>query len=173
MKLRYAGTPVSGAFFTQDNLYRFSLWRNWAPGKPMLWIMLNPSTADEVANDPTVERCERRAVKGDYGGLEVCNVFAFRSTDPRKLKQVDDPVGPGNDGYILGCAERAKKVVCAWGNLAGTRGIEVAKMLMDHGIKLYHLGLTKMGHPRHPLYVPYEKQLEAWTCPYQLTKKNG
>jgi hypothetical protein len=158
----FVGNEQSGAEFSPCRLYRYTLWRRWAEGPTMLWLMLNPSTADETKNDPTVERCQRRAVAGEYGAVEVCNIFAYRSTDPRALRQVADPVGPENDAKILERAKRAACVVCGWGSHGGKRGFEVAERLVANGIHLHCLGLTGQGQPKHPLYVPYSDNLCEW-----------
>jgi hypothetical protein len=118
--------------------------------------MLNPSTADEVENDPTVERCQRRAIQMGYNCLVVTNIFAFRSTDPKGLLEIADPVGPKNDYYLKYAANNADLIVCAWGtngNLYG-RGEEVARNILN-GHKLTALKLSKDGIPCHPLYLPY------------------
>ncbi|MEH6402829.1 MAG: DUF1643 domain-containing protein, partial [Sneathiella sp.] len=84
----------SGAEFSDCNKYRYSLWRRWDAGPTVSFLMLNPSTADGSSNDPTVERCHRRAVAMGFGALEVINIFGFRATDPKDLKKAKDPVGP-------------------------------------------------------------------------------
>jgi hypothetical protein len=126
--------------------------------------MLNPSTATEVQNDPTVERCERRARVLGFGAFRVTNIFAFRATDPNVMRAAADPVGPGNDAAIQGSLGWADKVICAWGNhgLLGGRGEAVEAMLRQSGLPLFHLGLTGQGQPRHPLYVGYDQPPQAW-----------
>src|SRR4051812_29394299 len=108
----------SSATFSGDGMYRFRLDRKWSDGVNYCnFLMLNPSTADAVANDPTVERCQRRAQLWGYDGLIVTNLFALRSTNPDKLKAVVDPVGnPDNDDAILEAATKSGIVICAWGN---------------------------------------------------------
>jgi len=98
----------TSATFSDCRTYRYSLTRRWGDGEIQTWLMLNPSTADEVKNDPTVERCQRRAQQSGFGALEVVNIFALRSTDPSAL-YVDgiDPIGPDNDQYILDAAARS------------------------------------------------------------------
>lgn len=160
-----SGTPVigNGANFSDCGKYRYTLWRYWGTKPLMLWVMLNPSTADEVDNDPTVERCQRRAKEYGYGGVVVCNIFALRSTDPKALYSHPDPVGPYNDEAIIDAAKDAGLVVCGWGNHGQlcapgeqiSRGEEVVRMLLDEGIMPHCLKVTKRGHPGHPLYVPY------------------
>ncbi len=126
--------------------------------------MLNPSTADEMKNDPTVERCERRARANGFGAFCVVNIFAWRATDPRELLRAEDPVGPENDRAIFEKADWADQIIVAWGahGKFQQRGATVLKLLMSEGHTLYHLGLTKAQQPRHPLYVAYANQPVAW-----------
>jgi hypothetical protein len=158
------GDAVSEAVYSDCERYRYLLTRVWAPGPKALFVMLNPSTATEVQNDPTVERCERRARALGYGAFRVTNIFAFRATDPRVMRAEVDPVGPDNDAAILQSVPWADTVVCAWGNhgLHLNRGHQVEAMLRTSGAALTHLGLTGHGQPRHPLYVGYTQQPEAW-----------
>jgi hypothetical protein len=125
--------------------------------------MLNPSTADVLRNDPTVTKCIGFSKLWGYGGLDVVNLYAYRSTDPRRSGGSSDPVGPENDRVIEQIAKRASLVVCAWGVNAGARGKAVTRRLRMLGIPLHHIGLTVKGHPWHPLMVPYLKPLSAWS----------
>jgi len=153
---------ATGAKFSPCLCYRYALWRQWNPELPMInFIMLNPSTADEVKNDPTVERCERRAREMQFGTLYVTNLYAWRATDPKELKKVADPVGPENTAEILHWAKRAAMVICAWG-IRGERGGEVRTLLRAAGVQLHCLKKTDGDHPWHPLYVPYAKQPEPF-----------
>ena len=147
----------TGATFSACSQYRYRLWRHWSAEPAVLFLMLNPSTADETVNDPTVERCQRRAKEMGAGGLQVANIFALRSTDPAALYTAADPVGPDNDAAILSAANECAQVICAWG-VHGEhqgRGDAVLAMLGSAGITPHCLGTTKAGHPRHPLYVGY------------------
>lgn len=156
--IRRSPNPETGATFSDCEKYRYTLWRSWGVGDLANFIMLNPSTADESTNDPTVERCERRAREYGFGGLIVTNLFAWRSTDPKQLNKVLDPIGRENNDAIKETAAQCKIVVCAWGK-DGTimaRNESVLKMLREFcPEKLRYLKLTKDGHPYHPLYVPY------------------
>ena len=142
------------ATFSDCGRYRYTLERHWDEGQPaVLFVMLNPSTADAEKDDPTIRRCIRFAKDWGYGSLLVGNLFAWRATDPKALIGVEDPVGPGNDAALVGMRDRARGVVCAWGaNKAahGTRADTVKAMLGQS----WALGLTRGGMPRHPLYVP-------------------
>ena len=159
------GDAPSTAVYSDCERYRYSLTRVWddAGGK-VLFVMLNPSTATEVQNDPTVERCERRARTLGFGGFRVTNIFAWRDTDPRNMKAAIDPVGPQNDATIVEGAGWASSVIAAWGThgLHLNRGADVAALLGATGQPLYHLGLSKHGHPKHPLYLPYTQKPEVW-----------
>jgi hypothetical protein len=130
----------------------------------VLFVMLNPSTATEIQNDPTVERCERRARALGFGGFRVTNIFAFRATDPRVMRAESDPVGPENDAAILESAAWADRIICAWGNhgLHLGRGMKIEALLRGTGNALFQFGLTNHGQPRHPLYVGYASQPIPW-----------
>jgi hypothetical protein len=158
------GDAISEAVYSECERYRYLLTRVWAPGSKALFVMLNPSTATEVQNDPTVERCERRARSLGFGAFRVANIFAFRATDPKVMRAADDPVGPGNDAAILASVDWSDAVVCAWGNhgLHLNRGDYVVRLLRRTGAPLLHLGLTGQGQPRHPLYVGYDQRPQPW-----------
>lgn len=158
------GDALSEAVYSDCETYRYLLTRVWAPGPKALFVMLNPSTATEVQNDPTVERCERRARALGFGAFRVTNIFAFRATDPKVMRAAADPVGPGNDAAILDSVGWADSIVCAWGNhgLHLDRGARVEALLRASGARLTHLGLTGQGQPRHPLYVGYDQQPQPW-----------
>jgi hypothetical protein len=158
------------AVFSKDGLYRYELRRRWGCGDLVLWIMLNPSTADEMKDDPTIRRCIRFSQRWGFGGIVVCNLFALRATDPKRLREVEDPTGPENFRTIRAAAEECSKVVCAWGGYVekmggetflSVRPVRVFGLLRDVGCAPLCLGTTKMGHPRHPLYVPYSQNLVA------------
>ena len=159
------GDAPSVAVYSDCEHYRYSLTRNWDDaGEKVLFIMLNPSTATEVQNDPTVERCERRARALGYGGFRVTNIFAWRETDPKKMRAARDPVGAGNDAAIEEGADWAGRIVAGWGAHGAhlERGRQVEALLRQRGHEVFHLGLTKDGHPRHPLYIAYRQQPERW-----------
>jgi hypothetical protein len=160
------GDAASEAVYSPCQSYRYALTRTWAPdGRRALFIMLNPSTATELQNDPTVERCERRARALGFGAFRVTNIFAWRATDPRNMRAAPDPVGPGNDQAILAGCSWADQVICAWGTHGAhlDRGAQVLTLLAGVSDHLYHLGLTMAGHPKHPLYISYAQQPQLWT----------
>lgn len=159
------GDAPSTAVYSDCERYRYSLTRVWEPdGGKVLFVMLNPSTATEVQNDPTVERCERRARALGFGSFQVTNIFAWRDTDPRKMRAATEPVGPENDATILAGVEWADQVVAAWGTHGAhlDRGPCVERLLRATNSPVYHLGLSKAGHPKHPLYISYAQQPELW-----------
>ncbi|NVO56190.1 DUF1643 domain-containing protein [Rhodobacteraceae bacterium B1Z28] len=159
------GDAPSTAVYSDCELYRYSLTRIWnQKGHKALFVMLNPSTATEVQNDPTVERCERRARALGFGAFQVTNIFAWRDTDPRKMRAAADPVGPDNDAAILAGVDWSDQVIAAWGTHGAhlERGKAVEQLLRGTGQPLSHLGLTQGGHPKHPLYIAYSQQPELW-----------
>ena len=159
------GDAPSVAIYSECERYRYSLTRAWDPqGARITFVMLNPSTATEAQNDPTVERCERRARALGYGALRVTNIFAWRDTDPAKMRAAHDPIGPENDDAIIAGASYADCIVAAWGTHGAhlDRGPAVERLLRAKGHDLWHLGLTKAGHPKHPLYIGYDRQPEVW-----------
>ncbi|NNK78342.1 MAG: DUF1643 domain-containing protein [Litoreibacter sp.] len=162
------GDAASTAIYSPCERYRYALTRIWDPaGRKISFVMLNPSTATEVQNDPTVERCERRARTLGYGAFRVTNIFAWRDTDPFQMRKAVDPVGPENDAAISEACSWANTVVCAWGTHGAhrDRGPAVETLMRATGRRLYHLGLSKAGHPKHPLYISYAQQPILWTTP--------
>ncbi|NNE87852.1 MAG: DUF1643 domain-containing protein [Silicimonas sp.] len=154
-----ANGRISEAVYSDCERYRYALTRLWEPkGKRLLYIMLNPSKATELANDPTIERCERRAKILGYGAFRVCNLFALRETEPARLKKAKRPEGRNNSEQLLSAVDWCDDVLCAWG-VHGTHR-DQAKTLIPFLLQterpLLALGVTKEGHPRHPLYVSYK-----------------
>ena len=136
--------------------YRYSLKRIWDEEKSLVaFIALNPSTADEVDNDKTINRCIDFAKSWGAGGMCMFNVFAYRATDPTDMKAQDDPIGSENDNYLAKLSNVDKIIVC-WGNdgLHRDRANHVREILKNTGQdKLYCLDINKNGEPKHPLYV--------------------
>ena len=138
--------------------YRYTLHRQWSEAHFTLpIIMLNPSTADETEDDPTIRRCVEFATRDGFGGIHVVNLFAIRATDPNELWDFLDPIGPENDDHIGNMARAAAHfhvpVLCAWGAhpMAKDRQHDVLAMLMN--VETVCLGRTAAGRPRHPLYL--------------------
>lgn len=162
------GDAASVAVYSPCERYRYLLTRVWDPaGRKALFVMLNPSTATEAQNDPTVERCERRARALGFGAFRVTNIFAWRDTDPRAMRAAADPVGPANDAAIRDSSAWADTIIAAWGTHGAHlgRGAAVEQLLRATGRPVHHLGLTQDGHPRHPLYVAYAQQPAPWFGP--------
>jgi hypothetical protein len=168
--------------FSDDRVYRYTLWRdNLNCGLPLSldpsppetrnenfyvqFIGLNPSTADETKDDPTVRRCIRFVKDWGYGALCMTNLFAYRATDPKDMKKFHAPIGEHyqNDVTLQEIANGAALVICAWGKDGNfkDRQRHVVSLLKPTG-KLHHLGLNGDGTPRHPLY------LKASTMPTKL-----
>lgn len=144
---------IADAIFSEKREYRYVLWRIWDTKKPMVNIIgLNPSTADELNDDPTMRRCASFAKSWGYGGYYMTNLFAYRTAYPTELFKVNDPIGNDNDKWIIEIASRVDKVILAWG-VNGTfknRDSEVYELVKS---KSFYIGLTKEGHPKHPLYL--------------------
>lgn len=145
---------ITGAQFSKCRKYRYALWRTWQAGDGhVTFIGLNPSTADETMDDPTIRRCIGFAQSWGFGGINMLNLFAYRATDPKILKKVDDPIGDRNDRYLSMYCDAAGLNIACW----GTRGA-----FMDRGKKVIELlgrgslscfGFTNGGQPKHPLYL--------------------
>jgi hypothetical protein len=148
--------------FSPCGTYRYTLARQWDGTRPrVLFVMLNPSTADEDHDDPTIRRCIGFAQRWGYGAADVGNIFALRSTDPALLYTHGKPVGKDNDEHLRELARRAERVVVAWGNHGAHmgRGAQVLDMLGRAGVVPRCFGLTATGHPLHPLYQPRDARL--------------
>ncbi|WP_298801637.1 DUF1643 domain-containing protein [uncultured Lentibacter sp.] len=159
------GDAPSTAVYSDCENYRYLLTRIWEPeGRKALFIMLNPSTATEVQNDPTVERCERRARALGFGGFRVTNIFAWRDTDPKAMRAAAEPIGAANDATIAQSCDWADQIIAAWGAHGAhlQRGAAVEAVLRATGRPVFHLGLTQAGHPKHPLYIAYTQRPERW-----------
>jgi hypothetical protein len=159
-----AGGTMSAAF-DQSRTYRYLLTRIWDPAvPPLVFVMLNPSTADASDDDPTIRRCLGFCRRERAGGLVVVNLFGLRSTDPRALLHHPDPVGPYNDAFVRQATDMTDTVVCAWGAAGVTRdrGQEVTRALTARRVPLHCLGKTSTGQPKHPLYLPKGAALEPY-----------
>ncbi len=151
------GRPSVGAVFSPCERYRYRLWRYWQVGvAPVTWVLLNPSTANEMDNDPTVRRCQQWSYRWGAGGIEVVNLFAYRGTDPREMMVAAAPVGPDNDAAIIAAASTADRIIVAWGVHGGhrDRAAAVELLLADCPADIFCLARTAGGFPGHPLYLP-------------------
>ncbi|MFB4275778.1 DUF1643 domain-containing protein [Nonomuraea sp. MTCD27] len=162
----FADDTASGAVI--DGPYRYTLWRTWDGRLPVCgWVMLNPSTADACADDPTIRRCVGFARRWGFGGIVVRNLFAFRATSPRQLLDAADPVGPDNEEW-LSRWDGVTGVVAAWGTgrwprLAGDRWRRAAALLAPLGPVC--LRAARDGQPVHPLYQPAHLEPIPWSVP--------
>jgi hypothetical protein len=154
-----------GAIFDVNGMYRYSLWRSWSAYNPrIVFVLLNPSTADEQKNDPTIRRCMGFARAWNFGSLEVVNLFAYRATDYRELFKVSDAVGAENNYFLTQAVERCSTVVLGWG-IRGTflnRDRQAVSLLAGRNDP-YCLGISRDGQPRHPLYVKGDTNLEPFS----------
>ncbi len=131
--------------------YRYALWRTWDDTRGrVLFVGLNPSTADETSDDPTLRRCMNFARDWGYGGVCMANLFAYRATDPGELRRVKDPIGPRNNRWLRQLADEASLVVAAWGN----DGVYLDRSSKVRGLLpgMRCLNLNRSGEPAHPLY---------------------
>jgi len=154
---------VGSAVFSNCGTYRYILRRIWDENRPpLVFVMLNPSTADGFDDDPTMRRCIGFAQRENAGGMVVVNLFAFRSPYPEDLKTTSDPVGPENDQHLLDVFTQAKAqgstVICAWGQPGKylKRKQEVVALLRQANLQAYQLG---EGVQKHPLYLAAETPL--------------
>ena len=148
------------AAFSDCGLYRYSLTRRWADGPRALFVMLNPSTADATADDPTIRRCISFARREGCGAIEVVNCYALRSTSPAALRMsAIDIVGPHNRQAVEAALQYAARVICAWG-AHPVESSPVPALLAE--ADRWCLGVTADGSPRHPLYVRADAPLLRW-----------
>lgn len=159
---------MNGAAFSACGLYRYTLTRRITDGsRTVVFICLNPSTADAERDDPTSRRCIGYARDWGFARMVMLNLFAYRSTDPKALAKLslEQAVGPENVAHIESQALTASIVVCAWGanaKVAPYHAYKVAKGLRQLGVELYALGFTKGSYPRHPLYLRRDLKPEPW-----------
>jgi hypothetical protein len=154
-----------GAAISETGTYRYWLTRSWSNAVPATFIMLNPSTADAFKDDRTIVRCVDFARAWGYGGIRVVNLYAYRATDPHELSQALDPIGPENDRHLRFAARLARlchaPLIAAWGCHAQPSRVEEV-MSFPNMNRLVALGITKDGHPRHPLYLHHDSKLQPW-----------
>ena len=145
------------ALMSDCGAYRYELRRTWDNTKPIvLWVALNPSTADHIKDDPTNRRIADFSRRWGYGGYVLANLFAYRAIDPQALKHVSDPIGPENDNHLKKLSRAADHTVCAWGN-HGTL-LQRASAVLPLFDEPLALGVTKRNQPLHPLYCPADRQ---------------
>lgn len=166
--------PVGSAYLSPCQRYRYTLTRRWAPGGgTCAFIGLNPSTADATEDDNTILRCIDFAKRFGANELLMLNLFALRATDPADMKRARSPIGLENDAVLarecLALQENAgaNTIICAWGadGVHLDRARQVYEMLTQVTSKLFSLGTTKHGQPRHPLYLRKDTPLQPWRHP--------
>lgn len=145
------------ASLSGDGVYRYTLGRHWEEARPLVWVMLNPSTADATVDDPTIRRCIGFAQAWGYSGIHVVNLFALRSKDPSDLLRHPDPVGPENLEHVEAALAWAPFVIAAWGAFDKLHS-PVEDMVRAHRGAMC-LGHTKKGAPKHPLYIKADQPL--------------
>jgi hypothetical protein len=141
----------------------------------MCFVLLNPSTANEVVDDPTIKRCIAFARRRGFGGLEIVNLYAYRATDPADLRRAGYPIGRDNDEHIAEAAQECDAVVLAWGAHAAARerARQVLELLHGLGIGPYCLRVTASGHPEHPLRLPAGCGLRAFEAEVGKVENSG
>jgi len=154
------------ASLSEDKLYRYELTRRWGECSDYVaWVMLNPSTADALEDDPTIRRCLKFTERLGYGKLVVVNLFAFRATDPKKLLDAEDPIGPQNAVFLRDALLKGSLKIAAWGSVPNKLREAIAPVIAvmkASGYDLKCLGTTKDGSPRHPLYLRSDAELRPW-----------
>jgi hypothetical protein len=153
--------PTTGATFSPCRRYRYRLWRQW--GNSLRWLAicgLNPSTADDRNDDPTIRRCMDFAKQWGFSALIMVNAFGFRSTDPVGLLGVEDPVGADSDKHLAEVARLADRFVFAWGRhvllreILPARALRVFTIVREHATnEIGTFGVNGDGSPKHPLYL--------------------
>ena len=149
----YMTMTIKDAVLSEDRVYRYALRRIWDESKKrVLFIGLNPSTADEVEDDTTVKRCISYAKQWGFGGIIIGNLFAYRATNPLEMIKASDPIGNENDSWLKKLANEADLIVGVWGNSGQFKGrsIKVVSMLQN----LYCLQITAKGEPHHTRGLP-------------------
>ncbi len=156
------------ALISKCGQYRYLLTRefqdvSWTTHK-VVFVMLNPSTADAEQDDPTIRKCLKFARALGYAGIVVANLYALRSTDPKQLWKHPEPVGYENDGILRGLAHKHLDIVCAWGNNAKPDRVKkFYEFMTSYDAHLLCLGTNKNGSPRHPLYLKDDTRLSPWS----------
>lgn len=160
----FGSVESAGARFDPARRYRYRLWRRWAKGPALLWIMLNPSTADERVLDPTLRRCIDYTRRWGFPAMEIGNLYAFRATKPKDLWTVDDPVGPENFEVLEALVCSAAKVIVGWGGNAKPDVLEqISTLFEEHRVRPFCVGKSEdTGQPYHPLYQPKDAELIPW-----------
>lgn len=168
--LLFAPGQSRAATFSPCRIWRYTLHREWADGQSVAFLMFNPSTADDMQDDPTIRKCIGFAKRWGYGRLVILNLFGIRGTDPRIVARVDDPVGPMNDYHIVNALKGCREVICAWGCGGHMKGElqkrpgYVMNLIEEHRFStpIRCLGYSEDGSPRHPLMLAYTTEREQY-----------
>lgn len=160
----YGGT----AALSPDGLYRYELTRRWrwdGTGQ-VCWVMLNPSTANALEDDPTIRRCVGFSQRFGFDSLVVVNLYAYRATDPKALLAAGDAIGPDNEAHVRKAVEESAVVIAAWGAWKKANplrlGFHFGWPTPATRKPVYCLGQTKNAAPKHPLYLPSDAVMEPW-----------
>lgn len=153
---------VRSATLSRDRVYRYTLWRRWADGDRYVnFICINPSTADESSDDPTVRKVIKFARSWGYDAVCITNLFAYRSTSISSMKKAADPVGFGNDRWLEKIASTASLIICAWGRDGAFNNRAGFVRTLLSRFDLHYLRITQ-GQPWHPLYLPDNTRPSRW-----------
>lgn len=155
------------ALISKCGSYRYWLTRRcgnlFADKGLALFVMLNPSTADAQNNDPTIRRCINFADIWGFKNMAVANLYAYRATKPKDLWKAEDPIGPRNDYWLKSLTRHCSQIICAWGvNAQSQRIVDFKALMASSESRMWCLGTTKNGSPRHPLYVKANTPLIEW-----------
>ena len=145
--------------------YRYNLCRRWARGRRVLFVGLNPSTADADVDDATVRRLIKFATSWGFGAFSIVNIFAYRSKDPKDLAVADDPIGPDNGRHLWAAFQQHDVIIPMWGANGGLLGRDAEVLSLMRNSAPGHVlcfGTTKAGHPKHPLYLRADTELEVF-----------
>lgn len=161
----FAGYVERTAVISSCGTYRYVLTRRWADGPFLVFVMLNPSTADAAKDDPTIRKCIGFAKRYGYSAIAVVNLFALRSTDPSALRTHSAPVGPDNDAWIeQATRDPFSRVLAAWGANAKHHEQRVRDVARIVRRPMMALSITGDGHPGHPLMLSYDRSPQPWSA---------
>jgi len=160
--IAWSDCRTRSAVLSDCKTWRYVLTRTWSEGLKVLFIMLNPSTADASHDDPTLRRAIGFAKLWGFAGLTICNLFAFRTAYPRELKRAKDPIGPENDKNLLEQIKLADQIILAWGGHGRYKFRDSEVLRMAAPYFPCTLGKTKNGLPKHILYLPNDSAREPW-----------
>lgn len=168
---------IRSAVISSCTFYRYRLERRFRDGPTMMFIMVNPSTADAEADDQTIKKCVGFAQRAAFGRVIVGNKFAFRSTDVGLLRSARDPVGPENDEHLRAMLDEADQVVAGWGQLTKLpevlrdRWKEIVRLADVAGCTLHAIGTNADRHPKHPQMTGYNVPITEWDVPWFANRR--